>query len=152
MNTIFELVPYKDDDYEFIFNAKKICYKKYVEENFGEWDDEAQYRMLDKFLEESKNDAKIIIVNGKRAGFTNGKVIDENNYEQGNICILPEYQNKGIGTSILKNAIHKNKNRNILLRVFKQNRAQELYKRLGFEIIDETKAHYKMIHKKESIF
>lgn len=148
METKFELIPYKNSDYEFIFKTKKICYKKYVEENFGEWNDKTQYEMLDKFLDETKDKIKIILVNGNQAGFTNGKIIDNDNYEQGNICILPEYQNRGIGTSILKNTINKYKNKNIVLRVFKQNRAQELYKRLGFEIFDETKSHYKMIFKR----
>lgn len=149
MKTNFELVPYKDCDYDFIFNTKKICYKKYVEENFGEWNDKIQYEMLNKFLNETKDKVKIIMVDGNKAGFTNGEIIDDNNYEQGNICILPKYQNKGIGTSILKNTISNNKNRNIVLKVFKQNRAQELYKRLGFEIFDETKSHYKMILKRK---
>lgn len=148
MNTSFKLVPYKDSDYEFIFNTKKTCYKKYVEENFGEWNDKFQYEMLDKFLNESKKYLKIIVVDGNQAGFTNGRIIDKYNYEQGNICILPEYQNRGIGSSILKDAINKNKSRSIVLRVFKQNPAQQLYKRLGFEIFDETKAHYKMIFKR----
>lgn len=148
MKTNFELIPYKDSDYEFIFSTKKICYKKYVEENYGEWVDKTQYEMLDKFLAETKDKIKIIVVNGNRAGFTNGQIIDYNNYEQGNICILPQYQNRGIGTLILKDAIKKNKNKNIILQVFKQNRAQELYKRLGFEIFGETKSHYKMIFKR----
>ena len=76
MKTNFELIPYKDSDYEFIFSTKKICYKKYVEENYGEWVDKTQYEMLDKFLAETKDKIKIIVVNGNRAGFTNGQIID----------------------------------------------------------------------------
>lgn len=145
--TKYTLVPYKDCDYQFIFDTKKICYKKYVEENYGEWNDESQYEMLDKFLETTKNNIKIIIVNGKRAGFLDGHNINDSTYEQGNICILPEFQHMGIGTNILTNLIYQNKNKNIILRVFKQNPAQNLYKRLGFEIFEETKSHYKMIYK-----
>ena len=40
--------------------------------------------------------------NDQRIGFYNGEIIDNGNYEIGNICIIPKYQGKGIGTKIEK--------------------------------------------------
>ena len=37
-----------------------------------------------------------------KIGFYNGGVLENGNYEVKNICILPEYQGKGIGTKLLK--------------------------------------------------
>ena len=36
------LVPYVDEDYEFVYEIKKNAYKKYVEECWGEWIEEEQ--------------------------------------------------------------------------------------------------------------
>ena len=79
-------------------------------------------------------------------GFYNGKEIENNTFEIGNICIKPEYQNKGIGTAILKEIIFDNKGQDIKLQVFKINeRAIKLYEKMGFEKIDETQTHYIMM-------
>ena len=79
-------------------------------------------------------------------GFYNGKEIENNTFEIGNICIKPKYQNKGIGTAILKEIIFENKGKNIKLQVFKINeRAIKLYEKMGFEKTDENKTHYIMM-------
>ena len=85
-----------------------------------------------------------IIVNNKIVGclllteVDDGKLLDE-------IYLEEEYRNKGIGTNIIKNVIS---NTNIVyLWVYKNNiKAVELYKRLGFTIIDETETRYYMKH------
>ena len=79
-------------------------------------------------------------------GFYNGKEIENNTFEIGNICIKPEHQNKGIGTAILKEIIFENKGKNIKLQVFKINkRAIKLYEKIGFERTNENKTHYIMM-------
>ena len=81
-------------------------------------------------------------------GFYNGKDKDSNTFEIGNICVKPEYQNKGIGTAVLKEIIFENKDKNIRLQVFKTNeKAINLYKKMGFEKEEETKTHCIMIKK-----
>ena len=88
-----------------------------------------------------------IVVNNKIIGcllITNiddGILLDE-------IYLEEEYRNKGIGTSIIKNVIDNNSN--IYLWVYKLNKqAINLYKKLGFIIIDETDTRYYMNYKKE---
>ena len=82
-------------------------------------------------------------------GFYNGKEIENNTFEIGNICIKPEYQNKGIGTAVLKEILFEHKEKNIKLQAFKVNeRAIKLYERIGFKKVEETKTHYVMIKNK----
>ena len=88
-----------------------------------------------------------IVINNKIIGcllITNiddGILLDE-------IYLEEEYRNKGIGTSIIKNVIDNNSN--IYLWVYKLNKqAINLYKKLGFIIIDETDTRYYMNYKKE---
>ena len=62
------------------------------------------------------------------------------------IYILPEYQNHGIGTYLIRqvidNAHHEKKP--VRLHVLKVNPAVGLYKRLGFRAISETDTHFVM--------
>lgn len=88
------------------------------------------------------NNFKMIKVNDTIIGtvgvidYEDGKMIDE-------IFILEEYRNKGIGTDIINNILIKyNK---VYLWVYIDNvRAVNLYKRLGFEVIEETDKRYLM--------
>jgi ribosomal protein S18 acetylase RimI-like enzyme len=144
----YSLRPYTQADKEFVYYVKKLVYKSYVEENWGEWNEEKQRMMFDEFISRYGSQIKIIIVDGQMAGFFHGENLNENNYEIGNICLLTEYQNKGIGTKILQAAINNNLDKNIHLRFFKQNPVVSLYKRLGFEITEELPYHYKMALKR----
>ena len=84
-----------------------------------------------------------------QSGFYNGKEIEDNTFEIGNICIKPEYQNKGIGTTVLKEILFECKEKNIKLQVFKINeRAIKLYEKMGFEKTDENTTHYIMMKNK----
>lgn len=63
----------------------------------------------------------------------------ENNIHIIDIALLPEYRNKGIGQSLLKQLIVKAKEqqKTISLQVIKSNPAKNLYTRLGFIAIKE---------------
>ena len=145
------LIPYTDDNYEFVYEVKKNAYKKYVEECWGSWIEEDQREYFKKFITAVRNNA-YIIMNGKtRIGFYNGEVLTNGNYEVGNICIIPEYQGKGIGTRILKDKLEENKDRDIEIQYFKQNPVGKLYERLGFVPSGETEFHYQMMKPKQPI-
>lgn len=145
------LVPYTDDNYEFVYEVKKNAYKKYVEECWSSWIEEDQREYFKKFITAVRNNA-YIIMNGKtRIRFYNGEVLTNGNYEVGNICIIPEYQGKGIGTRILKDKLEENKDRDIEIQYFKQNPIGKLYERLGFVLNGETEFHYQMMKPKQPI-
>ena len=148
MNTNIKLVPYKDNDYEFVYEVKKKAYKKYVEECWGPWNEEIQRELFQKFITNVQNNAYIIMNNDIKIGFYNGEILENGNYEIGNICIIPEYQGKGIGTKILKNKLEENKDRNIEIQYFKQNPVGKLYEKLGFIPNGEKEFHYLMIKRK----
>ena len=145
------LVPYKDSDYEFVYGVKKNAYKKYVEECWGAWIEEDQRNYFEKFMAAVKNNAYIIMDGDNRIGFYNGEILENGNYEIGNICIIPEYQGKGIGTKLLKEKLEENKDRDIEIQYFKQNPVGSLYARLGFVPNGETQFHYQMMKPKEQI-
>lgn len=151
MRETIELVPYTDEDYEFVYEVKKNAYKKYVEECWGAWIEEDQRTYFEKFINAVRNNAYIIMNGDTRIGFYNGEILENGNYEVGNICIIPEYQGKGIGTKILKDKLEENKDRDIEIQYFKQNPVGVLYERLGFIPNGETEFHYQMIKQKQDI-
>ena len=62
------------------------------------------------------------------------------------IQILPEYQGNGLGTKILEEQIQYAKSLGLPLRlqVLRENKAQQLYLRLGFIVTGTTDTHIKM--------
>ena len=151
MKETINLVPYTDDDYEFVYEVKKNAYKKYVEECWGAWIEEDQRTYFEKFIGAVRNNTYIIMNGNTKIGFYNGEVLENGNYEVGNICIVPEYQGTGIGTKILKEKLEENKDRDIEIQYFKQNPVGILYERLGFIPNGETQFHYQMIKQKQDI-
>ena len=144
------LKPYADEDYDFVYEVKKNAYKKYVEEYWGAWVEEDQRKYFEKFINTVKKNAFIIMDGDNRIGFYNGEVLENGNYEVGNICIVPEFQGKGIGTKLLKDKLEEYKDRDIEIQYFKQNPVGALYTRLGFLPNGETQFHYKMIKPKNN--
>ena len=149
--TSITMRPYSDTDYKFVYEIKKNAYKKYVEECWGSWIEEDQIKYFNNFINKVKDNAFIIMDRENIIGFYNGELLENGNYEIGNICIIPEYQGKGIGTNILKDKIEENKDRDIEIQYFKENPVESLYTKLGFVPNGETEFHYQMIKPKENI-
>lgn len=141
----YTLRKYNNEDYEFVYETKKNAYKKYVEECWGKWDDLDQRNRFKDSMELTFDRTYIIFIDNKKIGFYQGQVVDEETYYIENICIIPEYQGKGIGTQILKSILEKYYNKNIKIQYFKQNPVGNLYKKLGFVPNGETEFHYQMI-------
>jgi ribosomal protein S18 acetylase RimI-like enzyme len=62
------------------------------------------------------------------------------------ICIVPEHQNRGTGTEVVRSVIVEAETQNmpLYLSVLKVNPARRLYERLGFVVIEETEHHFRM--------
>ena len=137
----YKLIKSSCKDIERLIDYKKKTIFEYSkdlsEEEINKIDNYVENN-IPKLLENYLN----IIVNEKIVGcllLTNkgdGILLDE-------IYLEEEYRNKGIGTDILKNVL---KNNNVVyLWVYKENiKAIDLYKKLGFNIIDETDSRYYM--------
>ena len=132
-----------DNDYDFLYELNKITMMIYVEKIWG-WEENLQQKFFsDKF---SPKKYKIIVFGNLDIG-TIQVSTNNNDIFIGIIEILPEYQNKGIGTEIINQIIADSKSKNFSrewLRVFKTNPAKKLYDKLGFSTINETDTHYVM--------
>lgn len=110
----------------------------------GAWIEEDQQKYFENFINQVRENAYVIQYDNKDIGFYNGEILENGNYEVGNICIVSEYQGKGIGTKILKDILEKYNDTDIEIQYFKQNPVGALYERLGFEKSGETNFHYQM--------
>lgn len=90
-----------------------------------------------------------VIAEGETAGyFSLGE--SEGSLELDSLFVLPGFQNRGIGTQIVRHC-QKQATDRLILYVFKENTsAFRLYQRLGFEIVGEArKTAYIMEYKKQ---
>ncbi|HEX8369174.1 MAG TPA: GNAT family N-acetyltransferase [Pyrinomonadaceae bacterium] len=139
----------KIKDFEFLWQLHNAALKKYITATWG-WNEALQRQ----FFAESFNpeDGKIVVADGKDAGFLR---ISEKETEIVLISIrlLPEFQNRGIGTKLIKDVLDqaRAKNKPVRLQVLKVNPAQNLYEKLGFKIFGETGTHFLMRFPAEEI-
>jgi len=144
---MIELRPANSDDFNFLYQLKKKTLKEYISKTWG-WDEEWQKAYFMKNFKPEK--IQIITIPGKDIGCIT--ILEEKIcYFLSLIEILPYYQNKGIGSQLIKDLIIKaNKsNKSIKLQVLKVNtNAQKLYRRLAFSIKSKSETHIQMIYKK----
>jgi len=138
------LRPCTHGDSDFYYNVKKTALLSYVEQTYGEWKEDYQ---RDRHVQNFKPEFTQII----QFNLTDIGIIaieeDSDTMTVHNIEILPEYQNRGIGSHLMKKIIlnAKEKGKNISLQVFKTNpKARALYERLGFKVETETETHFLM--------
>lgn len=131
------------DDFDFLYELKKQNFKKYVDNIWG-WNDSDQIKRMRIDLDEHLSHKRIIILDGRQIGVLATHITDNGDLFINEINLLKEYQGKGIGTKLLSDILYNNLDRRIILQVFKDNPAINLYKRLGFKIYNETETHYQM--------
>lgn len=95
-------------------------------------------------MKENSKNIELIYLKDKLVGFCNGKIKDDKYFEIDNICIIPEYQNKGIGTAVLKEILFENNDKDVFLQCFKEIPAINLFEMMGFKKKTETQTHYIM--------
>ncbi|MCU1287977.1 MAG: uncharacterized protein JWN60_206 [Acidobacteria bacterium] len=114
----------------------------YIEATWG-WDEVWQQNHFRENFQPEAN--QIIVLNNHDVGRIelNHKA-DE--VRVGNIQILPKYQSKGIGSSIMLKIIRQAQQHKqcVTLQVLKVNPARRFYERLGFVVDGEDDAHFKM--------
>ncbi len=127
-------------DRENVLGLKLSSIRPYVEEIWG-WDEayqradfDSDYLKCGEFL--------IIEVEHEFAGFMQ-LVDDGNRIENCEIHLCPAFRGNGIGSSILRQIMGNTEGRVISLGCFKKNeRARNLYLRLGFAQTKESETHY----------
>lgn len=129
----------RTEDFEFLRRLHRAALKDYIAQTWG-WEEEYQEQRFKK--EFDPNDGEIIVANGEDAGFLWTKEKETETFLV-SIRLLPDHQNKGIGTKIILDLVERS-TRPIRLQVLKVNPAKNLYERLGFKIYEETKTHFLM--------
>lgn len=128
----YELRACTINDLDFVFELKKIGMKWYIEKLHG-WDDEIQKNITAHELEKYLKFMQIIMIDGKDVGVTSLWQYDDY-YEVGLIAVHPNYQGKGIASSILRKHIQKARadKKRLLIKAYKENPALRVYVKVGF--------------------
>ena len=129
------------NDISFLVSLRKKTMKQYIENTGSAYLHEEQLKRIMYEFEF----ANIVVFNKNDIGLLKLKKNDEL-WEIIQIQILPEYQNMGLGSSILKQIISESEQQkaDVKLSVLKSNPALNLYKRNGFKIINEEDISYTM--------
>lgn len=116
------------------------AYREVVERQFGPWIEEQQDRYFDR--DWSAATFEIVLCDGITCGYVciEDRADDIHIRE---IVLLPEYQGRGIGSSILREVMERACTRRVPVRLgtFLKNRALGLYHKLGFQEIGRTETH-----------
>lgn len=140
----FLLQPAVDTDFDFLYQLNKTTMQHIVIKTYGAWDEALQRQ---EYINNFSLVNNFIVVSEKTAignfSFkeTSSKIFIKN------LQILPAYQGKGIGSSILNEALQtaKLKSKTLELRVYRINeKAEALYEKLGFIVVAETSTHFFM--------
>jgi len=130
-----------EEDIEFLLWLRKETMVEHYLKAGKEVNEESLLSRINHHFEH----AKIILLNDQKIGLL--KVAEQDNeIEIFQIQIAPNYQNKGLGREIIKSILEEASSKKIpvKLSVLKVNKAQTLYKNLGFEIYNENEFSYFM--------
>jgi len=141
----YRLRPVSADEYEWLFELNKRSYHDVVVVQFGEWDEAFQRQMFTERWP-SRQSAQIIEMEGERVGVIDYKELAQFNWLE-EIQLQPKHQSRGIGSHLVASLIEEARatRRALRLQVLHQNqRARQLYERLGFVQIGHLENHYLM--------
>jgi ribosomal protein S18 acetylase RimI-like enzyme len=130
-------------DIDFLYSLCEATMQTYVASTWGGWNADAVRGGL---LEGIKGGGfRSVYIGDQRVGaFAIEHHGSHIQIEQ--MYILAQFQNQGIGTAIVRGTIEQGQSRGkpIRLRVLACNPAKNLYKRLGFKVIESTKERISM--------
>jgi GNAT superfamily N-acetyltransferase len=124
-------------DADFIYRLVEATMRSYVEQTWGSFSEEVNRRNIAEII--AAKNYSIIQCRGEDVGAIS---VERNSdfIQLSQLFILPQHQNKGIGTSPVRElASEARKSRMPLrLRVLKANPARGFYERLGFQVSSIT--------------
>ena len=146
MNTEFIFKKAAISDLELSFAIRKNAMFEYIQQSKG-WDETAEMK---QHIEDFNTDVMQIIHTGSKPIGVFESVDEEGIIYVHGLYILKEFQNRKIGSRIMKEIIHKanSENKPVKLQVLKVNTgARDFYLKHGFTIEEENEYYFKMIYK-----
>jgi ribosomal protein S18 acetylase RimI-like enzyme len=137
----YHLVPTKPEDEAWLEQLRRAVYRDLFDATWGGWDEDRHRRHFSECLE--RGEISMIKLDGTRVGMIQ-LFEHEDAIEIGEIQIEPKCQSRGIGTQVLRDTIARAnaQRKKVTLRsALKNHRAFELYRRLGFERVVQTRTH-----------
>jgi ribosomal protein S18 acetylase RimI-like enzyme len=135
--------PATTDDIDFARRTHHAAYHDVVERQFGPWDEAQQDAFFARAWERAAHE--IVLVDSVAVGYC---AIEDHPeaIQVSELVIHPSHQGRGIATALLRDlqASAAGQSKAIRLGTFHQNRAQELYVRLGFTRVGTTPVHVLM--------
>ena len=127
-----------EDDRTLLYEMNRVTMRSYVEAVWG-WDETFQLKFFDEHFR-LDGTRQIIEVDGRAVGMI--EVVERpEDFLLVSIRVLPDWQDQGIGTSVIRSVIDRATaaKKPVALKVLKMNvRAQELYRRLGFPLPEKA--------------
>jgi ribosomal protein S18 acetylase RimI-like enzyme len=136
------LRPSTSEDSDFLYNLRRAALQQYVANTWG-WDEAWQRNYFQQHF--NPEECQVIMFQGTDVGVLSVRK-RETEVFLNFIEVLPEYQNQGIGTAVIKSILEEahHTGQPVSLQVMKVNPARSLYERLGFLTTGETATHYLM--------
>lgn len=138
--------PVSSHDHQFVsrlhhtYAFHHAAYREVVVAQYGSWDDAQQDQF---FLKDWANGQFVILmIDDTPCGYACVEERTDDTHVR-ELVVDPMRQNRGIGTTILRCVMAAAARRGVPVRLGTQqrNRAQQLYRRLGFREIDRTATH-----------
>ncbi|MDH7446289.1 GNAT family N-acetyltransferase [Aquimarina sp. 2201CG14-23] len=136
-----ELVKAADVDIEFLFQLRKQTMVEHLE-NAGLYLSDKDHMSRVKFHFDG---SYIVTQSNEKVGVLKYIKTDKT-IEILQLQVLPEHQGKGIGKYLLEymTSLSRSLNKELILKVLKENPARYLYERNGFNVIDEDQYEFHM--------
>ena len=141
---LYSLRHAKDADKAWLDELRRVVYEHLFYATWGGWDEARHQRHFATSWQNGR--IQLIEVKGQRIGMIQLRELVDC-VEVGEIQVLPEYQNKGLGTQLLVEVIDraKQQGRDVILSTGLMNAgACRLYERLGFEETERSDTHVHM--------
>lgn len=141
---ILERRPATSSDTEFARTTHHAAYRDVVSRQFGAWDEALQDRLFEEQWMPDK--FEIILCDGNPCGFLS--IEDRPDHiSVSEIVIAPQFQGRGIGSRLFNKEMQRGREAKspLRLQVLRENRALELYRKLGFKECGTTETHICMI-------
>ncbi|HEX2852467.1 MAG TPA: N-acetyltransferase [Opitutaceae bacterium] len=140
----FALRAVTEEDYAWLWALKRQTMQPYVEQTWGGWDEATQESFFRAHFVPAL--MQVITVGGRDAGLLHVEPEPAALF-LANIQILPEFQNHGVGTAVVRGVLNDARARGkpVRLQVLKTNHAaRRLYEQLGFRVTDLSGPHWQM--------